>query len=444
MLTPRPFQAAATRRLLQGHYGLWWQPGVGKTLPLAQAGRDSGLQQLWLTLAELRAQAGRVIPSLRGDGCRIQVVGSRRDTIDPRADVVVSSYDMMREPEIWRQLHRLAWGSIVCDEAHALKNTSSVRTRAFYGARIESKGALHRRSPCVWLSTGTTITRDPMDVWPAISRLWPQYLPEPRTREGWMSHHCVTVPGDYGPRVIRARQPEELRQILSTVGEFRDLDIAARLDVDSIPIDLSSEERREIERSVSAEQWREIEALWAMMDGGDQRDDMALEGRLLMMSQARRVLGTAKARSTAKLAAAELDGGLGQIIVWGHHREPLRYVATTLEPYDSALLNGDTPKRERDRIMAAFMAGEIRALVANLEVGGAGLDGLQCSHRCLLMEPDWLPSVNAQAIARQYRQGQIHPVHASLIVVANSPDEIISRVLERRARMISQTTGAVP
>jgi SWI/SNF-related matrix-associated actin-dependent regulator of chromatin subfamily A-like protein 1 len=443
MLIPRDFQRASIRKLLLGHYGLWWRPGVGKTLPLAQAGEETGLQQLWLTLPDLRAQAARVIPTLRRDRCRVQVVGSRRDRIDSKADVVVCSYDMMREPECWSQLYRLQWGSIVCDEAHALKNTGSVRTRAFYGAKQESKGALFRRTPAVWLATGTVMTKDPMDLWPHVSRLWPQFLPEPRTKDGWMNYHCKTVPGDFGPRVIGARQPAELEAMLNTIGEVRELDLDVRLDVDSIHIELSSEERATLRNSVTDAQWGEISALFAEMDGSqDERDDKALAGEMLMLSQARRVLGTVKARQTAQIAETELDGGLEQIIVWGHHREPLQYVAKALEKYGAALMNGDTPKRERDVIVQKFSRGELRALVANMEVGGTGLDGLQRSHRALLMEPDWLPSKNAQAIARQFRQGQAHPVHVSLLVVANSPDEIISRVLERRARMITASTGA--
>ena len=52
MLVPRDFQQAAIQRLLQGSFGLWWKPGVGKTLPLALASAQQPLQTLWLTLPE--------------------------------------------------------------------------------------------------------------------------------------------------------------------------------------------------------------------------------------------------------------------------------------------------------------------------------------------------------------------------------------------------------
>jgi hypothetical protein len=163
--------------------------------------------------------------------------------------------------------------------------------------------------------------------------------------------------------------------------------------------------------------------------------------RLLSITVARRVLGLAKAIPTARIAEGELQGGLQQIIVWGWHRQALTDVATALHRFGTALMNGDMPQHQREITKAQFMAGKLRVLVANLEVAGTGLDGLQCSHRALICEPDWLPGKNTQAIRRQYREGQKHPVHVSFITVARSPDEIIGRVLARRARMIQQATG---
>jgi SNF2 family DNA or RNA helicase len=259
-----------------------------------------------------------------------------------------------------------------------------------------------------------------------------------------MNHHCVTRPGDYGPVTVAARRPEELLALIHDVGSVRELELTTRLDVDSIFISISAEERAEMERAVPPETWREMEALFADIEGGEARREMQEQARLLAMTPARRVLGEVKAPATARIAVEELRGGLDQIIIWGYHVEALRRVVADMEKAGVrvALLNGSTPGHHRRHHVDAFTTKNLQALVCNLEVAGTGLDGLQCSHRALLMEPDWLPGVNAQAIARQYRQGQQHPVHVSLIVVARSPDEAVSRVLERRTRMITKSTGA--
>jgi hypothetical protein len=243
--------------------------------------------------------------------------------------------------------------------------------------------------------------------------------------------------------VIGARRPDELRAMLGRIGDQRQLEIGVRLDVDDIPVEISAADRQRIERSVSPEEWRTIEAMFMDMDGGAAREAAQEEARLLQITVARRVLGLAKALPVARLAAAELDGGLRQIIIWGWHRQGLAEVAGALSNHGVALLNGDVPPAQRERVKADFIAGKLRVLVCNLEVAGTGMDGLQCSHRCLLMEPDWLPGKNTQAIRRQYREGQQHPVHASFVTVARSPDEVIGRVLARRARMIEATTGVV-
>ncbi|WKV16943.1 HELICc domain containing protein [Microcystis phage MJing1] len=444
MLTLRPFQQQEVPLLLAGHRALYWEPGVGKTLPAVVAGRESGMPQLWLTLADLRAQAAKVLTKERGDRPRVQTVMSRRVTIDPRADVVVCSYDLMREVEIWKQLFALAWGSIVCDEAHALANTSSVRTRAFYGAKRESRGALYRRSPNIWLLTGTPVMNNPMDMWPHISRLWPQFLPEPPTKQGWEDTYCVTRPGDYGVKVVGARNAETLRGILNQTGSFRALDLGdIRLDIDTLHVEISDAERREIEQQAGPEEWAQIEALFAEFDGGEAFAEMQLQARVLPLTSARRVLGLVKARPVARIAADELRGGLDRIIVWGHHVEALKRVAEVLRPFGCALLNGQTPKPEREAIIGRFIAGEIRAIAANSTVAGTGIDGLQVCRRAILLEPDWTPARNTQVIRRHYRTGQRRPVHVSIASAAGfTPDEAIALVLARKARIIKDTTGA--
>ena len=443
MFTLRSWQEQEVRLLLQGSRALWWEPGVGKTLPLVHAGRETGMPQLWLTLADLRPQAARVIEQERGDRPRVQVVRSGRDRIDSRADVVVCSYDLMRVTPIWKQLARLRWGSIVCDEAHALANTASVRTRAFYGARQDSKGALFRSGAAVWLATGTPVLNNPLDVWPHVSRLWPDLLPEPATKQGWLDTYCVVRPGQFGVKVVGARNAPALRALLNRVGSFRALDLdGIRLDIDTLPIEITDTDRREIEAAAAPEEWREVEALFAEFDGGDAAAEMQLQARMLPLTSARRVLGLVKARTVGRIAAEELRGGLDRIVVWGHHIEPLNRVAEALQPFGVALLNGSTPKPQRDEVVQRFVRGEIRAIVANSTVAGTGIDGLQCCRRAILLEPDWTPARNTQTIRRHYRTGQRRPVHVSIASAAGfTPDEALALVLARKARIISQTTG---
>jgi superfamily II DNA or RNA helicase len=439
-LTPRPFQRQEEDLLLRGHRLLAWAPGVGKTLPLIRAGERTGMPQLWVTRADLREQAARVIAEQRLHPTRVQLVESSRAMIDPRADVVVVSYEMMRTPPIWKQLFHLAWGSIVFDEAHALKNSASTRTRAVYGAQQNSKGALFRSTGNVWLATGTPVLRDPMDLWPHVSRLWPHELPEPRTKDGWMNYHCVTRPGEYGPVVIAARRPDELRALVNRIGSVRDLELETRLDIDTLPISISPAEQADLRASVPPDQWELMEALFADIEGGEARQAMQDDARLLLLTTARRVLARVKARGVSEIARAELDGGTKQIIVWGHHVEALRAVVAHAK-HPAGLLIGDTPASQRRDILASFMRGDLRLLAAGISVAGTGLDGLQCSQRAIFLEGDWLPGVNAQAIARQFRQGQQHPVHVSFTSVARSPDETVARVLARRARMITASVG---
>lgn len=430
-------------RLLEGHTGVWGEPGTGKTLPAVRAGALLGLPQLWVTHAELRQQAARVLQAERDDRPRIQVITSGRDIVDPQADAVVVSYDLMRDLKIWRQLFGLSWGSIVCDEAHALKNTGSVRTRAFYGAQLGSKGALYRRSPNVWLLTGTPILNNPADLWPHVSRLWPEWLPEPHTKAKWIEEYCIERQTHYGMQIVGARNTDRLNEMLRAVGTFQRLELDQRLDLDEIEVEFTPADLREIEAASTPQQWAEVEALFAGHEeaDADDRAHMQLEARMLPLTKARRVLGLIKARSIAKQAALELDGGLGQIIVWGHHVEALQHCAAALRGYGCGLLSGGTPRALRESMVREFTQGRLRALVASAAVAGTGLDGLQCCHRAILLEPAWVPGSNTQTIRRLYRIGQRHPVHVSFATAPGfAPDEAINRTLIRKAALIAAIT----
>ena len=412
-------------------YALWWKPGVGKTAPLAVAGRLASGRQLWLTPASLRAQAVREIARFRGDAPQIQALRSSKDKVDPTADVVICSYELARSVEIFKQLFALQWTSLVCDEAHKLANASAQITKAVYGARLSSPGALYKRADRVWIATGTPITNYPDGLWPHLSRLWPELATT--TLAEWREQFCVLRHTHFGQQVVGGKNLVELKERLDRTGSrltLEDVREMPLLTVDEVVIEAGSLDLSGIDAETRAQ-------LEAVLNEPDTDDAWALlENMAPALATLRARIALAKAGATAALVAEELEGGLDRCVVFGCHVEALKAAHEALRRYGAGLIIGETPEKDRAAAIECFERGDLRVLVGNVQSIGTGLN-LQAAARSVFLDAAWSPAMNEQAIHRIFRTGQDRPVRVSFLSLAGSVDERVQAVLARKARILN-------
>jgi SNF2 family DNA or RNA helicase len=79
----------------------------------------------------------------------------------------------------------------------------------------------------------------------------------------------------------------------------------------------------------------------------------------------------------------------------------------------------------------------VRCFVGQVTACNAAIT-LTAANQVVFAELDWTNSTNAQAAKRAHRIGQTRPVFIRVFSLANSVDEIVSRVLTNKARMISE------
>jgi hypothetical protein len=123
----------------------------------------------------------------------------------------------------------------------------------------------------------------------------------------------------------------------------------------------------------------------------------------------RRKLGEVKIKPAVEIAKrAAADGH--KVVLWCWHNEVADKVATLAEASGVAcwrLQSADSANR-RDEAVAAFRACNYPAfLVANMGVGGVGLD-LSCSDYAIFVELDWTPAVVQQAEMRTFHKDRPH------------------------------------
>lgn len=121
----------------------------------------------------------------------------------------------------------------------------------------------------------------------------------------------------------------------------------------------------------------------------------------------------------------------------------LSVLATTIEalrasgvaPDALGPLTGATPAAERQRLADELAApGGPGVLVAQIQAGGIGLN-LQAASVVILCEPQVKPTLEAQAVARTHRLGQLHSVHVHRLLTEDSVDERLLEILRHKERL---------
>jgi len=437
-------QRAVLLDLVIGSWLLLWDPGTGKTAPLLVASGMVGGHCLWLTPPVLIPQLIEEIRRWR-HGATVQVLRNGREVVRD-VDIVIVSYDLMRRLPVWRQLYSRRWDVCVCDEGHALGHASSLRTKAFYGARDNSQGALYRKCARVWVSTGTPVLNSPDELHGHLSRLFPHLVPGMSRRADFLGRYCILARKPYGEVVVGGRNLGELREILSACSSrLRLEDVVADLPSlleDVIPVEISKADREAIEAAIPESTALQLHVVLTQLEGGIEAAWQRLNAMMLPMMSVRRVMALAKAEAAAALVNAELDGGTDRVVLFGMHVDALRHVARACARHHPGLLIGDTPPGQRDGLVRAFNEGRSRLLICGIRVGGVGLN-LQAARRCIHLETDWTPAGHQQAVARLYRAGQQRPVHSSILIVPRSIDARVAEVLARKRRTIDAVLGEV-
>jgi SWI/SNF-related matrix-associated actin-dependent regulator of chromatin subfamily A-like protein 1 len=431
----KPFQRAGVCYLLaQRRAFLADEQGLGKTIEalatLEAAGAypaivvcPASLKLNWLH--ELRRWLPeRSVQTLKGNGGGEEI---------PEADVTIVNYDIL--PPRLDELLALEPQALVLDESHYCKNASAKRTQAVQ--RLSSQ--MHRESIVLAL-TGTPVVNRPTEL---ISQL-----------------RILGRLEDFGSGAKfgeRFRGPDAH---LRLHWHLRARCFVRRLKVDVlpqlpaktravVPVELDNEaEYRLAERDLVA--WLRSQPL----DLGelDAKVAAALRAERLVRLNALKVLAARGKLHAALTWIHDFCSSGERLVVFAHHREIQRAV---LEHFPSALhILGADSHLARDAAVQAFQApdedkdgdGDGRdsrknnqLIVCSIEAAGHGLTLTRASN-VVFLELDWTPAKHDQAEDRCHRIGQQDAVNAYYLLAADTVDETISALLERKRAVIGAVT----
>jgi hypothetical protein len=124
-----------------------------------------------------------------------------------------------------------------------------------------------------------------------------------------------------------------------------------------------------------------------------------------------------------------------KVAVFSYFRQVLDDVSAMMG--GCAQIHGGVSSEERQLVIDRFGALEgFGVLALQIEAGGVGIN-LQCAQVVILMEPQFKPSTERQAIARVRRMGQTRKVNAHRLIAKGTVDEMLVRLVAEKSQIFA-------
>jgi len=428
----KPFQRAGVDYLLARRRAfLADEQGLGKTIEALAALEAAGaypavvvcpasLKLNWLRELE-RWLPRRSVRMLSGNRAGARPGGAEPTAAAP-ADVTLVNYDIVAGR--LQELSGLRPRALVLDESHYCKNAAAKRTQA-----VQRLSAEVPRDGLVLALSGTPVTNRPAEL---ISQL---------RIIGRLEEFGSGA--RFGQRFRGADAHLRLHWHLRARCFVRRLkaDVLPQLPAKTraiVPVELDNEaEYRLAERDLVA--WLRSQPL--DLRELDAKVAAALRAERLVRCNALKLLA-ARGKLHAALAWIHDFRSSGErLVVFAGHREIQRAVIARF-PDALHILGADTALA-RDGALQAFQAPDAGAsnqlLVCSTDVAGHGLT-LTRSSNVAFLELAWTPAKHDQAEDRCHRIGQQDAVNAYYLLAADTIDETISTLLERKRAVIGAVT----
>lgn len=315
-------------------------------------------------------------------------------------DVVICSYGLLqRTIGLMREID---WQMVVLDEAQAIKNSSAKRSQAAYQLKGKFRLAL----------TGTPIENHLNELWSLFRFLNPGFM---GSEQSFFKRFIIPIEQykneNARDTLKKLIKPFMLRRLKSSV--LQELPPKTEL---TLMFDLSAEERVFYE-ALRAKVIEEVESAGDSMQEGE---------KCFKILAGITKLRLACCHSTLVYSEIDLPSSkLGQFsyllndILENNHRvlvfsQFVRYLNIVKKLLDEKkvsyqYLDGQTPQKQRKKIINNFQNGNDEVFLLSLKAGGVGLN-LTAADYVILLDPWWNPAVENQATDRAHRIGQTKPV----------------------------------
>lgn len=436
--TPRDYQTAGfqwMRRLAELGQGacLADDMGLGKTLQSIMMLLDRASDGPALVVAPTSVafnwerEIRRFAPSLEPIHLRS---GKRRKLVAEAGphQVVLATWGLLRrESEL---LASRTWHTLVLDEAQTIKNWQTDTARAARALDARWRVAL----------TGTPVENHLGELYSILETVVPGLF---GSWEGFQNRFATPIERARDTKVqaalVRLIKPFLLRRTKAQVASELPERTEIRLDVQ-----LSRLERQLYEAArVDA-----VQAMAVLGEGPTGRFHvLAALTRLRQLACSAHLVDPAapKLSSKTRILLEQVEALIAEeraCLVFSQFTRQLELVSEALDEREIShlTLTGETPAREREKLVDRFQNGEAKVFLISLRAGGTGLN-LTRAETVFLLDPWWNPAVEDQAADRAHRIGQTRRVTVVRLVALGTIEEKVVELHHQKRELIRGVVG---
>lgn len=368
-------------------------------------------------------------------------------------ELLIATPGMIHNPVFVKRAIRHGFDVVIADEADAFKNRDAKQTQAFYGMEFDGgEGSLVSAAPRTWLLTGTPLPNHLGDMWTHLHALTPEVLTganaEPMRYMTFLRRYTVLQSSRYGgPKPVRnnpatvneARvnllQPFMLRRRLRDV--LPDLPFF-HTGVQALPDHGVRDALTRMESELDPDLVAKLRQL-------DESPDPAkllahLKATEPHLARLRRLTGLLKVDMAADVVEQALGETDRKIIVFVQHLDVLSALREkfTARGIETVTIDGSVSAKDRSEIVTRFQDDPLpRVFLGQIQACCTAITLTQAT-RVYFVEASWSPRDISQASCRALRIGQDQDVHVRFLVLENSVDQQVTKVLVRKSGMINE------
>jgi SNF2 family DNA or RNA helicase len=341
-------------------------------------------------------------------------------------DVLIVSYGLLQaNPDL---LDQRDWNIVVLDEAHAIKNANSIRSKAVM--KLNAKFRI--------LTTGTPIQNHLGELWNLFQFINPGMLGTSKQfTQKFMQNNKESNGQHERKQLNRYIAPFILRRNKNEVLE----DLPEKTEI-TLQVTLSEQERAmyELLRQEAIEQLSGNKE-----QGGSKHLQILAEiTKLRQMSCHPQLVAPDCNIPSSKLEALEnlvddLINAKHKALVFSQFTRHLGLIRAMLDSKGISYqyLDGSTPMKKREKAIDDFQSGKSDLFLISLKAGGTGLN-LTAADYVIHMDPWWNPAVEDQASDRVHRIGQQRPVTIYRIIAEDTIEEKIVKMHHNKRDLADQ------
>jgi SNF2 family DNA or RNA helicase len=346
------------------------------------------------------------------------------------ASIVILNYNIM---DYWVDLLvRYDWDLLILDEAHRVKHKETAVSKAVASLRDKCKA-------CLCLS-GTPLTDRNSDIWNVVRMVNKQLFP---SHFAFQMRYCANEfsPGSNTSRSVNMLELHEKLVSSGTMIRRTKKDVYAELPkvtTEVVPLGVRSDALDALADEAKKE------SKWMKEQKGRERGIAAFRVQQSLEKYLQEAIRL-KLPLIVDWIKDFLQESDEKLIVGVVHREKCGDILYNKFSDVAVHIDGSANAKKKDKLLTEFMTDDSkRLLVGNIQSVGTGIDGLQkvCSNMVIVEFP-WSPADVQQLIARLDRNGQTEPVNVTFLVVKDSIDEMLIRMLDRKQKITGEVLDGV-